>query len=225
MDTEASTIRFTNRESYATKEGNDMDMNSISNTTTAVSSYTSKTASKAATEKAAEKTPAPKKDNSGVVYDRNSSTKNTEYTKVNAGLIKQLKADSDARLSQLKGIVEKMMTQQGSAVGKADDMWKFLAGGNFTVTPEVKAQAQADIADDGYWGVDQTSDRIVDFAKALSGGNSEKAGKLLDAFKKGFEEATKSWGKTLPDISKRTYDSVLEKFQKWTDGDKAEAAE
>ena len=38
---------------------------------------------------------------------------------------------------------------------------------------------------------------------------------LLDAFKKGFEEATKTWGKDLPDISKQTYDAVVEKFDKW----------
>ena len=43
-----------------------------------------------------------------------------------------------------------MMTKQGVAIGTADDMWKFLAKGDFTVSADVKAQAQADIADDGY---------------------------------------------------------------------------
>jgi len=107
------------------------------------------------------------------------------------------------------------MSKQGSAIGKADSMWSFLAGGNFTVDAETQAQAQKDIADDGYWGVSQTSDRILDFAKALSGGDKTKAEELIDAFKKGFQQATKSWGKTLPDISQRTYDAVLEKFDTW----------
>ena len=82
-----------------------------------------------------------------------------------------------------------------------------------------KAQAQADIAEDGYWGVEQTSERILDFAKALSGNDPEKADLLLNAFKKGFEQATKSWGKKLPDISQRTYDAVVEKFEAWKNGD------
>ena len=51
---------------------------------------------------------------------------------------------------------------------------------------------------------------FFDFAKALSGNDPEKADLLLDAFKKGFKEATKSWGQDLPDISQRTYDAVVE---------------
>ena len=87
------------------------------------------------------------------------------------------------------------------------------------MTTATKAQAQADIAEDGYWGVEQTSDRILDFAKALSGNDPEKADLLLDAFKKGFEQATGAWGKELPDISQRTYDAVVEKFEAWKNGD------
>ena len=158
------------------------------------------------------------KTSSGVVYERNSSTVNTDYVKKNSALIQQLKTDSDARISQLKGIVEQMMKKQGATIGKADDMWRFLASGDFTVSADVKAQAQADIADDGYLGVEQTSDRIVDFAKALSGGDPAKADKMLEAFKNGFEAATKSWGKELPDISQRTYDAVLKKMDAWKNG-------
>ena len=45
-----------------------------------------------------------------------------------------------------------MMTKQGQTYGKANDIWSFLASGNFTVDPATKLQAQADIAEDGYWG-------------------------------------------------------------------------
>ena len=121
-------------------------------------------------------------------------------------------------------MVEQMMTKQGKKIGQADDIWSFLASGKYNVSPEVRAQAQKDIADDGYWGVEQTSDRILDFAKALSGNDPEKADLLIDAFKKGFEDATKSWGKDLPDISQRTYDAVLEKFDKWKNGSTTETA-
>ena len=195
----------------------------INNNVASVANTSPKTTEKAA-EKAAETTSSQtaSKD-SGVVYEKSSSTVNTSYVKQNSALIQKLKADADERVSQLRGIVEQMMTKQGAAIGKADDMWKFLAGGNFTVSADVKAQAQKDIAEDGYWGVAQTSDRILDFAKALSGGDASKADELLEAFKKGYKQATGSWGKELPDISKRTYDAVVEKFDKWKNGTETEA--
>ena len=90
-----------------------------------------------------------------------------------------------------------------------------LASGNFTVDAETAAKAKEEISENGYWGVNQTSQRIFDMAVALSGGDSEKMEKMLDAFKKGFGEATKTWGKTLPDICQNTYDAVLEKFENY----------
>lgn len=192
-----------------------MAINSINNYVSAASTVAtdSKVSSK--------KTESSKNDTStGVIYEKGSSDKSSSSQKTqNSALIAKMKADSDSRISQLRGIVEQMMSKQGAAIGKADDMWSFLAGGNFTVSADVKAQAQADIAEDGYWGVNQTSDRILDFAKALSGNDKSKAQELVDAFKKGFDQATKAWGGKLPDISQQTYDKVLEKFDSWMNGE------
>ena len=157
------------------------------------------------------------------VYERSAESKTVSAKNMNVdrdALVAQLKADSEAQVKSLMDIVNKTISGQGKAFGIAsgDDMWKFLASGNFTVDAETKAQAQKDIAEDGYWGVEKTSDRIVDFAKALSGGDEKKADELIGAFKKGFDQATKAWGKTLPDISQRTYDRVLEKMDNWKNG-------
>lgn len=156
---------------------------------------------------------------SGVVYEPASeqpaTASKTQTNKTNPGLVAQLKADAEARTSQLRSLVEKLITQQGQTIGKATDIYSFLREGNFTVDPATRAQAQADIAEDGYWGVEQTSDRIVDFAIAISGGSSEDMEEMLEAFKKGFKQATETWGDELPDISQRTYDAVLEKFEKY----------
>lgn len=193
-----------------------MAINSINN-------YASAAASTVATDsKASSKKTESSKNNTaaGVIYEKGSSDKSSSSQKTqNSALIAKMKADSDNRISQLRGIVEQMMSKQGAAIGKADDMWSFLAGGNFTVSADVKAQAQADIAEDGYWGVNQTSDRILDFAKALSGNDKSKAQELADAFKKGFDQATKAWGGKFPDISQQTYDKVLEKFDSWMNGE------
>lgn len=191
-----------------------MAINSINNYASAATS-TVATDSKASSKK----TESSKNDTAaGVIYEKGSSDKSSSSQKTqNSALIAKMKADSDSRISQLRGIVEQMMSKQGAAIGKADDMWSFLAGGNFTVSADVKAQA--DIAEDGYWGVNQTSDRILDFAKALSGNDKSKAQELADAFKKGFDQATKAWGGKLPDISQQTYDKVLEKFDSWMNGE------
>lgn len=157
-------------------------------------------------------------------YEKSKVTGSTYNTRVftseeqRTAFISQMKSDMESRQKSLMDIVNKTIQGQGNAISNADDMWKFLASGNFTVDAATKAQAQKDIADDGYWGVSQTSDRIVDFAKALSGGDSAKADKMIEAFQKGFKKATKSWGKTLPDISQKTYDAVMDKMNKWKNG-------
>ena len=201
-----------------------MAINSITNSVAAQQASTYTAAKTDYTEKKSE---SSTKTDTGVVYEKSSDqTSGTVTKKTDYALINKLKADAKERTSQLRSLVEKMMTKQGVAIGTADSMWSFLAKGDFTVDEATKAQAQADIADDGYWGVDQTSDRILDFAKALSGNDPEKADLLLDAFKKGFKEATKSWGQDLPDISQRTYDAVVEKFNKWKNGtEETEAAQ
>lgn len=130
-------------------------------------------------------------------------------------IIKMMQNDAKARAEQLQNMVsDALYKQAGLSVG-GDDVWKFLAKGEFTVTEEAKKQAQELVSEDGYYGVEQTSDRILQFAKALSGGDSSKASELLDAFKKGFEQATKAWGKELPEISQKTYEAVEKKFNDW----------
>ncbi len=153
----------------------------------------------------------------GAVYEPSkenaaSSVKKT-YTP-NTQLVNKLKADAEARTQQLRSLVEKMMTGQANTYGKANDIWSFLREGNFTVDPATKLQAQEDISEDGYWGVKQTSDRIIDFANALTGGDPDKIEEMRSAFEKGFKQAEKTWGGKLPDISQRTYDAVMEKFDK-----------
>lgn len=151
----------------------------------------------------------------GVVYEKSADTEKVSSTKDNSAIIAKMKADAEAKTAQLRSLVEQMMTKQGTAYANANDMWKFLAKGDFTVSADVKAQAEADIAEDGYWGVEQTSDRILDFAKALAGNDPDKAEEMLEAFKEGYKQATEAWGDELPELSQKTYDAVLEKFETW----------
>lgn len=149
------------------------------------------------------------KEESGAVYE---PSKDKVTYKPNTKLIAQMKADADARTEQMRSLVEKLMAKQGTAYNNANDIWSFLREGNFTVDAATKAQAQKDISEDGYWGVKQTSDRIISFATALTGGDPSKIEKMRSAFLKGYKQAEKTWGGKLPSICKDTYDAVLQKF-------------
>lgn len=131
--------------------------------------------------------------------------------------VDRLMEEAERRSQSLKSLVEKMLLKQGQTITEATDIYALLREGKVQVDPEVRAQAQKDISEDGYWGVAQTSERLVSFAKALTGGDPSKAEMMIEAVKKGFEEATKTWGGTLPDISKETIDSTIKQLEEWRD--------
>lgn len=152
---------------------------------------------------------------SGVIYEPSSSTETESTTKTykqDTALIEKLKADAEARTAQFKQLVEQLMGKQATTYGQATDIWSFLSKGEFTVDAATKEQAQKDIAEDGYWGVEKTSDRIIEFATALTGGDPDKIEDMREAYKEAYKQAEKTWGGELPEISKQTYDAVMKKF-------------
>ena len=159
------------------------------------------------------------------VSSKDQTVSSATSKSANPSLVAQLKADSDNRMQQLQSLVSKMFEKQGITIGTADDMWKALASGNFTADADTIAKAKEDISEDGYWGVKQTSDRIFDFAQALAGDDEEKMKAMKKAVEKGFKEATKTWGKELPDISKSTYNAVMDKFDKYFSSKKTDSTE
>ncbi|MCL2575914.1 MAG: hypothetical protein FWE33_05720 [Defluviitaleaceae bacterium] len=75
-----------------------------------------------------------------------------------------------------------------------------------------RAQAQADIAEDGYFGVAQTSERILSFARAFAGDDEGRIEIMRNAFLAGFAAAENVWGGQLPEISRQTFDAVMRGF-------------
>ncbi len=135
-----------------------------------------------------------------------------------AAIVEQLKADQAYRQQQLTDIVSKTLTGQSKSFTLAtdsDEFWRMFADGKVTVDAAAKAKAQEDISEDGYWGVKQTSERLFDFASALAGDNVEMMEKMQKAMDKGFGQATKTWGKELPSISKDTYDAANKLFEEY----------
>lgn len=180
-----------------------MSVNGVTGYSAAYSNYDS-TAKSAKSEEQAKNS---QKNSSGVTY----SSKMTDSER--AEVVAKLKSDSQRQVDSFKSMVQDMFQKQGLAVKNSDDIWSMLASGNYTVDQATADKAKSLISEDGYWGVDQTSDRIVEMAKALSGGDEEGMNKMLAAFEKGYKQAAKSWGRELPDISKQTYDAVQQKFK------------
>lgn len=186
-----------------------MNVNGI---TSGISAYQAmaKSQPKSSTEDAVKKSEVSTAESSGVVLELSEESKKV-YTP-NTALVNQLKADQAKFHENFRNMVLEMMSKQGSVYGQANDIWKFLASGEFTVDAQTKLEAQEAISEDGYWGVKQTSQRIFDFANALTGGDPEKMAEMKEAFLEGFEKAKKMWGGELPEISQKTYDAVLAKF-------------
>jgi hypothetical protein len=153
-----------------------MSVNGITSTSSAYENYQTTQAAKTTTDTAASSV-SPTEE-AAAVYEPSSTSETTAstaktYTQ-NTELVNKLKADAEAHTQQLQNIVQQLMVKQGQTYNTANDIWSFLASGNFTVDAATKAQAEEDISDDGYWGVEQTSDRIIDFATALTGGDPDK---------------------------------------------------
>lgn len=193
-----------------------MNVNGVTSTqATTAYAYSTQNVTKENTK--AENTTSSAAEDTGVIYEPSKEVATDSVKKTytpDTNLINKLKADADARTAQLRSLVEQMLGKQTNAYGQANDIWQFLRSGEYTVDAATKAQAQADIAEDGYWGVNQTSDRIIQFATALTGGNPDKIEEMREAFKQGYKQAEETWGGSLPDISKRTYEAVMEKFDK-----------
>lgn len=136
-----------------------------------------------------------------------------DIDKVNA-----MKADFGRNLDAFKQMVTKLFDTQGGVGNVAmDNIHSIItritqAGGIDQLSQQ---QAQEMISEDGYWGVEQTATRILDFAKALTGGDPSKIDTMQKAYQKGFDEAERLWGGKLPEISYQTHEKVLEGFEEW----------
>lgn len=131
-----------------------------------------------------------------------------------ASLVKNLKDDLNNQMSRFTNMMVQNFQKQGInfSMANGDDFWKMMASGNYTVDEKTKAEAQEAISEDGYWGVKQTSQRIFDFAAALAGDDVEQMKKYQEAVEKGFGEAEKSWGGSLPSICGDTHTAINKLF-------------
>lgn len=206
-----------------------MDLSSVNNN---VNTYAAGTAGSVGNTAAAEKTAqstAEVMEDKAAVYEKteekNTDSANRLYNR--DAIVAKLKADQQSRIDSMQSLVEKLLTKQADKTSFLSDLFNLDKSTNLAATfrkaaqaadPETIAQAQADIAEDGYWGVNQTSDRLVSMAIALSGGDTSKADLLKESIQKGFEKATQAWGEELPQLCKDTLEAALQKMDDWKNG-------
>ncbi|MGG7074299.1 hydrogenase-4 component G [Campylobacter sp. 9BO] len=70
------------------------------------------------------------------------------------------------------------------------------------------------VSEKGFFGVDQTTERIAGFVLAGAGDNLEKLQAGREGMLRGFKEAEKIWGGELPEISQKTMQKALEAVDK-----------
>jgi hypothetical protein len=127
--------------------------------------------------------------------------------------ISELQRQADEAMAPLRQMVEELLKKQGMAFKESgvrhseDDM--------VDITPEMRAEAQKLIGEGGEYSVENTANRLVDFAKAISNGDPSKLELLKENIQKGFDEAEKAFGGTLPDISKQTLELTMKKLDDW----------
>lgn len=165
--------------------------------------------------------------------------------------VAQLRAQDDAYISNLQNLVNELLNQTGKNAqanganswqtaggldpNKVESYWDLLVDngdGTFSFHPDLSpemqdkliSKAQEDIGENGYYGVKQTSQRILDFAKAITGGDPSKIGEMRKMAQEAFDDVAKIMGGKLPEISQKTYDAVMKGFDEWEAAAKEKAS-
>ncbi len=124
--------------------------------------------------------------------------------------------DVQDQYNLLRSLVTNMLKEQGLD-------FKVMNGDQeIDISTVSQEEATELISEDGYFGVDQTSDRIVDFAVGIAGGDPTRLDTIKEGVEKGFNEALEAFNGWLPDISYDTFDAVMNKLDTWADVDSVE---
>ena len=121
------------------------------------------------------------------------AAKKAGYVKPDLVKIRQMQAESQQKMLQkMLGTAKDTFIKQ--AGGLKNILGRALAGEkvegfNFNFTAADIEQAKKDVADGGYWSAEKTSERLVEFAKAISGGDVKQKDALVAAIKEGFKQA------------------------------------
>ena len=144
----------------------------------------------------------------GVEFVKSEDTKKpVTYDK--AATLEYIRQSEEARMQNFNNMITKMLVKQGETSNLTLNNMKLF------VSEADAAKAAKAIAPGGEYSVDAVAGRILDMAKALSGGDPSKISLLKNAVKKGFKDAEEAWGGKMPSITDETYNKVMKGFDEW----------
>ena len=140
--------------------------------------------------------------------------------------VRKMWSEHDSKVEQFRMLVETLLNKQAQKFDLAYDWYGKIDWNDpnqVEIDDETRAAATAEIEEGGYYSVEETAKRLLDFAVALSGGDPSKVDLLRGAVDQGFKEVEKIWGGELPEISKKTYEAVMNGFDEWANAGSASA--
>lgn len=197
----------------------------------------------AASSGAAQTTQSEALNDVAATYEKgDAAAEKATYTR-DRSAIRGIRMHENAYITNLRNLVSQLVSQvnqnsisQGGNgfrlnPNRVDSIWDVLidnGDGTFSFHPDLSpearnsliSKAQADIGEDGFYGVKQTSQRILDFAKAVTGGDPAKIEEMRDAIQKAFDEVERMFGGKLPDISYQTLNAIMQGLDDWAAGAK-----
>jgi hypothetical protein len=153
------------------------------------------------------------------VYEPTQASAQSNNFEVDMNRVRELWSDHEARVESFRRMVETLLGQQAERQGLAQG-WSIR---DIEITDEMRAEAQEMIDEGGYFSVEETASRILDFAVAISGGDPARIEVLRNAVQRGFDQAERMFGGELPEITHQTHAAVMEGFDQWAEAGSASA--
>jgi hypothetical protein len=124
--------------------------------------------------------------------------------------LKAMLEESNRQAQAIIDLITPLVQKQGLNLAKV------VSGDQkLQVDSDTIEKAKAAIAADRAFGGTQLAERILSFAKNAIGDDPSKLETIRAAVEKGFKQATDMFGGTLPDISKKTYSTIMAEFDRW----------
>ncbi len=123
-----------------------------------------------------------------------------------------ISGEEGAKYQLLQGLVANLLREQSisTEIVPVDSEYSKI-----NIAELSTEEAQELVTDEGYFGVEQTSERIFKLATAIAGDDPTRVDAIREGVEKGFQEALDAFNGWLPDISYKTYDAVMAKLDNW----------
>jgi len=129
----------------------------------------------------------------------------------------QIKENANAYALQSVNVQGKLTLKEVDFATEYEDFQNFLSDIGYEGKPIGQLsqdEAAKLVADDGFFGIEETSKRMAGFVINGAGGDEDKLRSGREGMLQGFKAAEITWGGKLPEISQKTMEAALELVDK-----------